>query len=74
MAYRIEFDRIGRNRSVPPLHTSSGDATQIAEAIHKYARKHLRSRDYDVDVDLEKMRGFIACGMHNGGEFRITAV
>ena len=70
--YRITFDRIGRNRNVAPMIVKAGDAEQLATYIHKHARPHLRSRDYDVFVDIDKGAGFIACGMHTGGEFKIA--
>ena len=73
MNYRVTFERIGRNHSVVPLVAKAVDAHDLADLIHQYARKHLRSRDYDVVVDLEAGKGYIACGMHSGGEFEIGA-
>lgn len=72
--YRVTFARIGRNHSVEPLEAKADDADALAEAIHRYARKHLSSRDYDVDLDLDAGKGCIICGMHNGGEFTIAAL
>ena len=72
--YRITFDRIGRNHNVAPMLAKVDDAApaeQLAAYIHKHARPHLRSRDFDVFVELDKGTGFIACGMHTGGEFTI---
>lgn len=70
MTYRIEFERIGRNHAIAPL-IANGSADDITDAVHKYARKHLRSSDYDVDLSLERMNGSIICGMHIGGRFTI---
>lgn len=72
-SYRVTFKRIGRNHAVPDLVTKAADADDLAVAVHKYARKHLASRNYNVAVDLGEGTGFIACGMHNGGEFTIRA-
>lgn len=70
--YRVTFERIGRNRGIVPLVTRAADGDQLAEKIHGYARPHLRSRDYDVCVDLANRCGFIVCGMvHSGGNFTI---
>lgn len=70
--YRVTFERIGRNHSVAPMVAKVTDADQLAEYIHKHARPHLRSRDYAVHVNLAEGDGFISCGMHSGGEFKIT--
>lgn len=70
--YRIIFDRIGRNHGVEPLVTKAADADDLADKVHRFARKHLRSRDYDVDLNMDKGEGFITCGMHCGGRFTIT--
>lgn len=69
--YRVTFERIGRDRPSPLVVTAS-DGDDLARQIHKYARKHLRSRDYAVDVDLEERTGFITCGVHSGGNFTIA--
>jgi hypothetical protein len=71
-AYRVEFDRIGRTHDVAPLDVSAVDADALAESIYRYARPHLRSRDVEVVVDLEAMRGSILCGFHSGGRFTVT--
>ena len=71
--YRVSFERIGRDR-VAPLVVSANDADDLAKHIHKYARTHLRSRGYAVEVDLEERTGFIACGFHSGGNFTIAEV
>lgn len=72
--YEVTFERIGRNHNVARLGVEAADADELSAAIHKYARSHLRSRDYEVVVDLQKGDGFIACGMHCGGRFTITAI
>jgi hypothetical protein len=72
--YRVTFERIGRNHAVPPLTTAATGADDLAEQIHSYARPHLRSHDYAVEVDLGEGKGFIAAGFHSGGNFTIATV
>ena len=69
--YRVTFDRIGRNHGVEPLTATAGDADELAEAVYRYARPHLASRDVEVVVDLAAGSGFIFCGFNNGGTFTI---
>lgn len=74
--YRVTFERIGRNHSVAPMVAKVEDADQLADYIHRHARPHLRSRDYDVKLEIAgdgTGHGFIACGMHSGGDFTITS-
>ena len=47
------------------------DADGLADRIYDYARPYLRSRDVEVVVNLEGMRGWITCGWNNGGSFTI---
>lgn len=41
--------------------------------IHRYARPHLRSRYYGIELNCidGEGEGFIACGFHSGGDFSI---
>jgi hypothetical protein len=71
MTYLATFDRISRNHNVAPL-TVSGDADAIAEQIYRYAKPKVASRDVEVVVDLEEMKGHIFCGMQVGGSFTLT--
>lgn len=71
--YTITFDRIGRNRSVAPLIVDAVGEADLCRKIRAHARPHLRSRDFDVFADVEEGTGFIACGMHTGGQFTIRA-
>lgn len=68
--YLITFERIGRNRSVSPLNVTVEGEADLARRIRAHARPHLRSRDFDVMID--GTAGWIACGMHVGGEFSIS--
>ncbi|MDM4721124.1 hypothetical protein QTQ03_25470 [Micromonospora sp. WMMA1363] len=69
--YRIVFDRIGRTRDVPPLDAHAVDADHLAEQIYRYARRFLISKDVEVWVGMDHMRGGITCGFSNGGSFTI---
>lgn len=71
MRYRIEFERIGRNHAVEPLHVLALGEADLCRAIREHARPHLRSRDFDVMLDEDTHRGWLACGMLNGGDFTI---
>lgn len=71
MRYRIDFERIGRNRNVEPLHVLALSEADLCRAIRNHARPHLRSRDFDVLLDEDTHRGWLACGMHNGGDFTV---
>jgi hypothetical protein len=74
--YTVTFERIGRTHNIPPQTFKADDGGKLAEHIHKFARKHLRSRDYDVDFNLADNgtgAGSILCGMHCGGRFTISA-
>lgn len=70
--YRVAFKRIGRNHDVPPLIAGVEGEADLCRKIRAYARPHLRSKDFDVFVEVEKGTGFIACGMHVGAEFTIA--
>jgi hypothetical protein len=77
ISYRITFDRIGRqggrDGSEPPapLVARVLEADGLAARIYTYARPYLGSREVEVLVDLEAMRGSILCGWNNGGTFTI---
>lgn len=68
---RISFDRIGRSRTqgiaVEPLVIESSDPDVIAEAVYRYARQYLGSRDVEVVVDMDALQVSIFCGFNNGG-------
>lgn len=70
--YHVTFERIGRNRSVKPLTVSRDNELGLLESISRYARPHLRSRDYEVVLEPCRTRGYIACGMHLGGNFEVA--
>ncbi|AYF30638.1 hypothetical protein CSH63_24975 [Micromonospora tulbaghiae] len=73
--YRVEFARVGRNHNVSPFGpiVSGPDHTgRLAEAIHRYAGRHLGSRFYTVDVDLAAGKGWIEGGRF--GTFTVTRV
>lgn len=72
--YRVTFDRIGRNHAVPPLETEAANADALAEKVYRYGRCHLGSRDVEVTVDLDAMRGGFLCGFQSGGRFTIESI
>lgn len=73
MTRRVTFDRIGRTgvrsrggRPVDPLPIAdNATPDEIAEAVHKYARPFLASRDIDVIVDGTTVTIF--AGLHTAG-------
>jgi hypothetical protein len=73
-AYRVTFDRIGRNHDVPPIELSAdGDGSELADRVYDVvARPHLGSREVEVYVNLEEMRGLIVVGgLRPGGSFTL---
>lgn len=71
MTYTVEFERVGRNHDVPPLTVEADDADEIAYHIYTYARRFLASRDVEVVVNLDALRGSINYGRF--GTFTLTA-
>lgn len=51
LAYRVVFERIGRNHNVPPLNVEVDGLNHLAEKILAYARPHLMSRDISLAFD-----------------------
>jgi hypothetical protein len=70
--YRVTFERIGRRHDVDPLTvtvTAAPDdqADELAEAVYRYARRFLASRDVETQVDLDQKAVTIFAGFHLGG-------
>ena len=74
MKHRIEFERVGRNRSVEPLHALALGEAELCRAIRNHVRPHLRSADFDVMLNDDGRSGWLACGMHSGGNFTIQSI
>ncbi|MFF0166725.1 hypothetical protein [Streptomyces prasinus] len=78
--YRVVYERVGRrggrdgSTPPPPLTVWAVDADSLAERIHKDARRYLTSRETEVVVDLENLRGCIFAGFNNGGGFQLEVV
>lgn len=78
VGYRCTFDRIGRNHNVPPLDVphvteSESDDDALLEAVYRTARRHCGSREVEVLVNAEEMRGIIIVGYGRpAGNFTIT--
>lgn len=71
--FTVQFERVGRNDNVADLtYTSRGREGELARRIYQHARPHLGSRDVEVLIDLYARRGWISCGMRNGGNFTLT--
>jgi hypothetical protein len=74
----IEFDRIGRDRNVPPLVLSGMqvrtvaemDLNDIAKAVHEYAQPKLRSRE--IEVEVNPVMGTVYSGEHVAGSFTLV--
>ena len=72
--YRVTFDRLGRNTNPDPLYvrvSNDKDSSELARAIHTYARPFLMSRDFEVTVDLSAMGGWITAGSHQVSWFTL---
>lgn len=76
--YLIEFERIGRNCSVAAVTVDADGEADLCRQVRTVARPHIASRDFDVMLDYDEfgapIAGWLACGMHSGGDFSITAV
>lgn len=72
VTYRVTFDRIGSKHNVQPQVFEARDADDLAQQIHRYARRHLGSREVEVVADLLERRGSIFVGgFRSGGRFTI---
>jgi hypothetical protein len=77
--YRVTYARVGRHggrdgsKPPAPLTVWALDADGLAEHVHKDIRPYMLSRDYDVMVDLEKLRGSIFTGSY-GGSFAVEVL
>ena len=72
MTRQVTFERIGRTHNVDPLDIADYlGPDDIANAVHKYARRYLASRDVQVIVSDDD-RVTIYAGMHVGGTGQIV--
>lgn len=73
MRVQVNFERVGRSRSVPLLVVDADDGEglgdAIAAAVHRHVRRFLKSKDYDVDV-FPDGRVLIGWGRSGAGEWR----
>lgn len=78
--YRVVYERVGRRGGrdgsppPPPLTVWATNADSLAAHIHHDVRRYLTSRETEVTVDLENMRGCIFAGFNNGGGFQLEVV
>lgn len=74
--YVVSFERIGRNHEVPELTVTASSPDDLADRIHKYAKRYLASAYFDVDVlsDDGGQTGKVSIelGRFGGGTFRVT--
>lgn len=73
MRLLVEFVRIGRNHHVAPLscqfdHTDEESFNRLVDNIYRHADRHVRSREYHVDVFLDPATG-IGEVIIDGGRF-----
>jgi hypothetical protein len=76
--YKIEFERISRNRAVEPLLVSAAlDEGQVAAKVLAYARRFCASNSFGVTVELpdDKSAGrvWIEGGRFGEGTIRVVA-
>jgi hypothetical protein len=78
--YRVVYERVGRRGGrdgsppPPPLTVWAMSPDSLAEHVHRDCRHYLTSRETEVVVDLEAMRGQIFAGMNNGGSFTLEVL
>lgn len=70
--YRVEFDRISGNHTVPSLKVYAAHADELAEKVWRYAHPRCLSRDVTVSVDLDTMTGRVHSGFQTAGRFTIA--
>lgn len=78
--FRVTYERVGRHggrsgRPAPaPLTVWAIGADGLAEHVLKDVQPYLLSRDVEVFVDLDTLRGRIFAGCNNGGTFAIEVL
>lgn len=70
--YRIDIERIGRGCKGVSVELVATDLDDLAEQMHRYARKHLASSWFEVMLDGESGHGSIDGGRF--GRFTFAAV
>jgi len=79
-AYRITFDRIGRNHAPSPITVvvpeDDAVAQTIAREVHRHVISRLASTAVEVRVELGSAPGTggtgrIYCGIQSGGSFDV---
>ena len=71
MRYTVNFERIGRNHSVDAIEVGD-NPDAIAIAVWKLAKTKLASHDFQVDVDIDNLKGSIEGGRF--GTFTLTEI
>lgn len=73
LAYRVTFDRIGRERNAPDLVATADGPNHLGDLILSHAEPFLRSHAVSVEFEEDMRSGWIFCGMRTGGTFTIEA-
>src|ERR1700754_2043874 len=71
LAYRVTFDRIGRNHNVSALVAQADGPNHLADQILAHARPHLMSRDISVAFEEDMLSGWIFAGVRTASTFKI---
>lgn len=69
MSYTVSFDRLGRSNVVRSFVAEATTPDGVAAEVHAFARDHLASKNYEVVVDLDQLRGWVDGGRL--GTFRL---
>lgn len=73
MKYLTTFTRIGRNHYIDPLEVTFGtDPDTVAYQVFQYAKKKLSSHQFEVEVNMDELKGTIEGGRF--GSFTLEAV
>lgn len=70
MRYKIEFDRIGTNKKVPPIEIEADDQLEMADKVLEEVHSHLIQRPIAIQID--GTQGFIQWG--RWGSFTVEAL
>jgi hypothetical protein len=66
--YRVEFERIGPDRDVPPLTLQAASMDELAKQVLAHGRRHLGTRWHEVWLNQDGTGGF-SSGLRDAGRF-----
>lgn len=70
-SYTVHFERLGHSVKDRTETFEAADAQDLADQIYHFAGKHLGSKSFEVDVNLETGVGLVEWGRF--GRFTIKA-